>query len=420
MGTGRFADAVVDQNRWLDAARKLGDPSLEGLALVERALSEILVHDMDRAESTLEEAVALADREGVERVRTWASLELAHLYISSDRHAEAARLLRYVDEHAADLLGEPFTLALWSWWRSRWDLWAGRIDLAIRRAVDGRRAIENQVWHRVAGRWNEAHARATRGEYELALGLLREVLATAERVGEVIFRVRALNTVGYVYGEIGDLTEAMSWNQKGLEATIAAHAPVPEVEMNARLNLAENLMAERRFAEAAEQLRVVEAVVRHPTPVQNWMRWRYAQRFLHGFGEWWLAQGDPTRALALAEECLAWAQRSESRKNIVKARRLRGQAYLAQGRLSDAEQELEAAAELAHAVASPPQIWMTYAALAEVRRAQRRPDDAREAYRAAFGVVEQVARALTDEALRATFLASDDVGRITAGAETPA
>ena len=201
----------------------------------------------------------------------------------------------------------------------------------------------------------------------------------------------------------------MEWNQQGLDMAVAINAPVPEVEMNARLNLAENLLAQGRLDDAAKQFRLVEEIVRHPTSLQNWMRWRYAQRFLHGFGEWWLAQGDPSRALVLAEECLAWAQRSASKKNVVKARRLRGQAFLAQGRVEEAEKDIAVALQLAEEVGSPPQILDTHAALGDVRRAQGRPEDARHEYRAALTVIEGVAAQLTDEDLRATFLASGHV-----------
>jgi hypothetical protein len=45
----------------------------------------------------------------------------------------------------------------------------------------------------------------------------------------VIVEVRCLNTVGYVYGEIGDVARAMAWNERGLEAAVAAAAPVTEV-----------------------------------------------------------------------------------------------------------------------------------------------------------------------------------------------
>jgi tetratricopeptide (TPR) repeat protein len=336
---------------------------------------------------------------------------LAHLYVSWDRHAEAEPFHRYVDEHSADL-DDPFVKAFWSWYASRLELWAGRLDVAIRKAEDGRPATEDQVFHRKASQWNEAHARATKGEYETALSLLEATLATCERVGELIFRLRCLNTIGYVYSEIGDLTHAMSWNQEGLEAARAAHAPVPEVEMNARLNLAENLLSLGRLDEAAEHFRIVESVVRHPLPHQDVQRWRYGQRFLHDFGEYWLARGDPARALSLAGECLAWAERTGSRKNIAKARRLTGQCLQALHRLEEAEEELAAALDLAQHVGSPPQIWKTWLALGDLRAAQGRAEEAQRAYQVAVAVVDETASRLTDPQLRQTFLASGQVQAI--------
>lgn len=182
--------------------------------------------------------------------------------------------------------------------------------------------------------------------------------------------------------------------------------------MNARLNLAENLLSQGRLDEAEEHFGLVETVVRHPRPLQNFMRWRYGQRFFHDFGEYWLARGDPARALSLATECLAWAERSGSRKNIAKARRLRGQAHLAEGRLSEAEEELAAALELAKEVGSPPQIWKTWLPLGNLRGAQGRPEEARPAYQEALAVVDEVASRLSDEELRKTFLASEHVQAI--------
>jgi tetratricopeptide (TPR) repeat protein len=154
----------------------------------------------------------------------------------------------------------------------------------------------------------------------------------------------------------------MYWNDKGLEAALAAGAPVPEVEMNSRLNLAENLLSLGRLDVAAEQLHMVEAVVRHPRPRQDVMRWRYGQRFLHRFGEYWLTRGDPARALELAE-----------------------------------------------GVGSPPQIWKTRLALGDLREVQGRPEEARRAYQEAVAVVDEMASRLTDRELRETFLASEQV-----------
>jgi len=147
------------------------------------------------------------------------------------------------------------------------------------------------------------------------------------------------------------------------------------------------------------------------------MLWRYSQHFFHSYGELWLARGDYGKALAYADECLALAEPSDSRKNIVKGRRLRGQVFLAQGKLTEAEKELATALEIAQQVGNPPQLWKTHAALGDLRKAQGRLDDARQAYRDAFAVIERVAAGLSDESLRETFLSSDHVQDIRRAAE---
>ena len=76
----------------------------------------------------------------------------------------------------------------------------------------------------------------------------------------------------------------------------------------------------------------------------------------------------PTRALALADECLALAEPTESQKNVVKGRRLRGQALLAQGKLEQAEQELSTALEVAQAGGQPAAALEDLAAIGELRR----------------------------------------------------
>jgi tetratricopeptide (TPR) repeat protein len=248
------------------------------------------------------------------------------------------------------------------------------------------------------------------GDYERALRILEETIAQAQRIGDRLTWLRCLNTVGYVYGELGDTSEAIRWNRLGLEAVLATKAPVSEVEMNARLNLAENLLAERDLDGAEEHFRIVEADVRHPDIV--WMHWRYGERFFHSFGEWSLARGDPIGALTSADECLASAERSGSRKNIVKARRLRGHVRLAAGHLDDADAELAVALSVAAQVGSPPQIWRTQAVLGALRRAQGRPQDARQLYDDALSVVAGVASRLRDERLRSTLLHSREVQQI--------
>jgi tetratricopeptide (TPR) repeat protein len=296
---------------------------------------------------------------------------------------------------------------------------AGRFDEALQHLERWRSAAEASLNTLVGNRWTEALARAGKGEYQQALTVLKGVLATCERTGEVLFWTRALNTVGWIYAELQDHQQAMGWNTRGVEAAVEAPFSDAERESNARLNLGDNLLALGRPDEAEEQFQKVEQVVRNPRPQDRWMLWRYSQHLFHSYGELWLARGDCDKALAYADECLALAEQSDSRKNIVKGRRLRGQVFLAQGKLAEAERELATALEMAQEVGNPPQVWKTYAALADLRKAQAKANDARQAYRDALTVIERLAAGLSDESLKETFLSSDHVQGIRRAAEVP-
>ena len=119
----------------------------------------------------------------------------------------------------------------------------------------------------------------------------------------------------------------------------------------------------------------------------------------------------------LADECLELAEPTETRKNIVKGRRLRGQVFLAQGKLVEADRELTTALEVAREIGNPPQVWKTHVALGDLREAQGRAAEARRAYRDALAVIDGVAARLSDESLRETFLSSDHVRDIRRAAD---
>jgi tetratricopeptide (TPR) repeat protein len=142
------------------------------------------------------------------------------------------------------------------------------------------------------------------------------------------------------------------------------------------------------------------------------VHWRFSERFFHSFGELCLARGEADEALSFADECIELATHNGSMKVIVKGRRLRAESLIAQGRLEPAEEELDIALQLAQQVANPTQLWKTLAVLGQLRLAQERPKDACQLYRDALAVIDGVALNLTDESLRAGFLASDHVEAI--------
>ena len=250
------------------------------------------------------------------------------------------------------------------------------------------------------------------GHYGRALLLLDEVIATCRATGESFIQARALNTAGWIHGELEDHAGSLDLNRQSLELAAAIETADTEITSNARLNLGDSLLALARFEDADEQYRAVERVVRNPRPQDRWMLWRYAQHLFHSVGELSLARGNVGAALAYAGECLSSAEGTNSVKNIVKARRLRGQGLLAQRELAAAEAELTSTADTARQLGNPPQLWKTLAAVGDLRLVQGRLADARGVYGEAVQIVSGVAANLPDERLRHTLLNSGEVQQI--------
>jgi tetratricopeptide (TPR) repeat protein len=410
---GAFLPAIEDFNRMLTAARRLKDRYLEGLAMAYRGWAEHQNHDVDAAEKTLEAALALADEdeEGFENVRCFASVTLGAIFLIYNRHGEAEPFLRAAEKLALRV-DEPFILGWWSMFGSLWPNWEGRLQDALEHHDQWRKATRKGGIAFLMNSWVEALPRCGKGEYEQALALLENVLATGKRMGDDFWLARGLNTMGWLYSELEDHRQAMTWNTQGLEAAVQANFPIPEVENNARVNLGDNLLALGRLDEAEEQFQKVEQVARNPQPLDRFMLWRYSQHLFHSYGELWLAQGNHLKAIAYADECLRLAEQSKSQKNIVKGHRLRAKVFLAQDRPADAEKELITALEVAKRVGNPTQLWKTYAVLGSLRESQGLSDEAIRAYGDALLVIEEVTAGLKIESLRETFLSSQQVQEI--------
>jgi tetratricopeptide (TPR) repeat protein len=292
--------------------------------------------------------------------------------------------------------------------------WAGRFDEAMVVRERWRVApVDIPGSHSLlSSGWQEGVIRGGRGEYRQALAVLQSTLGVGERLGDYGARGPCLNTLGWIHGELQDHERAIDLNMQSLQAALRLKDPDPEGEHNARLNLGDSLMALGRLDEAEQQFQMVERVVRQPQPHELYMLWRYSQHLFHSYGELCLARDDLARAFAYANECLALAESSDSKKNVIKARRLRSQALLAQGSLGEAATEIASALALARQVGNPPQLWKTLAAFGDLLRAQGRGDEAGEAYQEALQVITAVALALEDPALSHTFLTSQHIERI--------
>jgi tetratricopeptide (TPR) repeat protein len=405
--TGKMSAAVASADRMISAAQRMHDRRREGRALIYRSEYELWAHTFDVCEKTVRSAVALGEEGGFDDVRWLAQLFLFTLFIIVGRLDEArelAPLLRTFPEGIDDLHER-------AWWGAMMSMplhWQGQFDEALasfEANVDTNNA-ETDIATWIGDQSSRVTPLMSKGEYQRALETLRVAVAACERVGEMMYRGRNLNMIGWIYGELQDPETALQYNQRSIDTAIEMDALDPEVENNARLNFADNLMSLGRLDEAEEQLRKVERAVRHPREADHWALWIYSGHFFHSYGELWLKRGYHQRALAYADECIELSESTDRQKNVAKGRRLRGQALIAAGDLTGAEPELATAVDIARHVGNPRQLWESLVALGDLFKTLGRHGDAGSLYVEAVALFDRVAASLTETQLRETFLSS--------------
>jgi class 3 adenylate cyclase/tetratricopeptide (TPR) repeat protein/predicted Ser/Thr protein kinase len=406
---GRLPEAFAALRGMQQLARNSGDRRREAIAFALEGWARGLGHESAASVAASKTALEMAAPND-DGVRFLASGSLA-LFLYANHRVEEARPYLQMSQALAPRVDDSYRHAWWGVTRWHYLQWEGRLDEAIADLAHWQKAAEQSRSHFITlGRqWLEAVTRASRGDYDVALARLHELLAACDRVGSVYVRIRTLNTIGWIHTELEDHSTALEWNRRGVTEAIEAGEPHPEVESNARLNVADSLMTLGDFDGAEAEFRHVEAIVRHPEPHQTADLWRYAQHLFHSYGELCLLRGDAHRALAYADECLALAEPANHAKNVAKGRRLRGAALTALGNLARAGDDLAAALAAAERVGNPPQLWKTLAAIGDLRRAEARTVEAQAAYTRALGVIDTVAVGLADETLREAFLTSAHV-----------
>jgi DNA-binding NarL/FixJ family response regulator len=119
-----------------------------------------------------------------------------------------------------------------------------------------------------------------------------------------------------------------------------------------------------------------------------------------------LAQGEPTRTLAIADQLLASAPGKApdaASQPIPHLLLLRGGALLALGRAEEAVSALEAARHGAQQRHARPLLWTVHRALDRAYRSQRRHEAARHEQSAARALIEALAATVEDAPLREHF-----------------
>ena len=148
-------------------------------------------------------------------------------------------------------------------------------------------------------------------------------------------------------------------------------------------------------------------------------RQRWLPRCLQALGELWLARSEPARAQGFLDEVRAhqWTDKFPYKKYQLRAGRLQGNIFSAQGKDKEAEAEFKKALKRAEELGNPTQLWRTRQALGNLYHKQGKAKQAQTQYRATLKVVEGIASGLTDPELKEGFLNSAPIREVFAQAE---
>jgi class 3 adenylate cyclase/tetratricopeptide (TPR) repeat protein len=401
------AESLADCERVLEAGRSTQDDHLISRALAGRAVGEFFAHEFAASEASADEALSVAgDR--FDDTRFNANIAKAATYIVTGRledgvtaYGTAVALVQDAKEPLLVWLSGEFDVLLANW---RGDFQAA-IDHYERWMVflapQGGLAT-------VPSAWAGSVALGGAGDYNRAQQVAQDVIGICERHEAFPdFRARALNTMGWILGEIEDHERALEWGRKGLAAAQEIESADPEFENNAILNIGDALAALGDVDRAEEHYRTVEQIVQNPSPADQWMLWRYSQHLHHSLGELLLRRGDASEAMAYADRCVDAALATNSLKNLVKGRRLRGEILMAIGEFDGAMSELSGALASARELSNPPQLWKSLEALARAQRELRR--DTSDVRREAEEIIESMAERLHAGHSRDALLSSERV-----------
>jgi tetratricopeptide (TPR) repeat protein len=403
-----FLPSVEAYQRTLEIARQFGNREKEAEALFCIGSGFFYGHEFEKALEYVEQAKALASIIGAKNILASSIFVIGLVHVVTGKLGEARlweEALR-ISTEVGNKGVEGFTLIMLGQFHN----WKGEYEQALQLheqacMIGHAHNLQDVLLQSIFPR---SIAYCSKGEYKQAIISLQEALGKSEQPGDKYFKCRGLNTLGWVYGELYNLELAIRYNREGVEASYIIGDP--EIIRNAEINLGDYYLLLGDIDQAQHYLEKVYRDSQQQRQLgEESMKWRYMQHCCHSLGELWLTKGDAEKALRFAEECLQLAEPTESRKNIVKDWRLHGQAYCAQGRLTEAEVVLQKALTLAKEIGNPPQQWKAYQALGELYEQQGVTAQARSAYVSAIEVIDGVANRLQDQELKQTFLTAKPV-----------
>jgi tetratricopeptide (TPR) repeat protein len=393
-----FENSFAEGEYLLALARQARDRVREGVALVTMGRASYYAHDSKKALTYCAKAIKTAAGTDAELVLASSHYTIGAIHAVHGRFQPARENINQVlafGQSEGIVTYQSFALYLAGLMHN----WEGKFAEAVRSLSEsvqiGRK--HNLPGPLLQGLWGKGLALTAGGKYDKARVTLDEGLALSEKVGDEIWGYRILNSLGWLYGECGDLKRALELNRQA--AVGARKREDHEIIANAELNLGDIYLAQKDLDQAQEYFEGVYRLVNDPATIER-MRWRYSIHLFASLGELWLARGDPTKAREYVEHCLEHADRTSSRKYLAKGWRLRGEIALLQKLWNEAEDGLRQALTIAKVISNPTQLWKIYFAMGRLYTEARRYEEAEQSYNAARGVINKILKSLHDPELR--------------------
>jgi len=353
--------------RAFEAAARVADPPEERASFLGlSALAHLWAHQYAECVRTTEETRTLAMQHGACGPEALALSLTGHYRSLLEEDFDSADTLCRRAHELAKSSGDELAIGLTGFPEMLHREWSGEYEDAVavaERIIEaGRRTgLANLV---VWPNWFIGKARCCLGQYGAAIAQMEEAYAVCDRIGDIAWKGRLLNTLGWAYAEIGSIEKARECNQQAL--VLAHRLEDVEITANARVNLARNRLELGDVSRALAALEPIEeALGRTGDP---WMRWRYRMHAQDVRAEIELRRGEVDRALRVAGEEIADARRHRAPKIEARGLVVRGRALIEAERFDDARVSLDAALEVAERISHPRVAWQAHGALADLAR----------------------------------------------------
>ena len=241
-----------------------------------------------------------------------------------------------------------------------------------------------------------------------AIDRMHECIRLSEEAGFLIPQSATRADLGLLHARLGRVARGRELADEGLEI---ARAQTPLAVPMAKVSKAEIALLDGNLDEA-ESLVEGADVSRLPGPIRG----AAGAGFDLLRGQLASSRGDHARAVEIADSVLAWLARLHLRQFLPAALLLKGRAYGATGRPEEAEHVLAEARKRAEAMRYRRVLWEIDAELGALAAARGDEATASELMGEAAAVVEEIAKTIDDEDLRASFLSVTKVRAVLDGA----